>query len=91
MPTLPTRMENELRQPTGAQSNASLSITQPSKSYSHHSKTRLTTRNTTMNRNLFNIDFQKTHNNKGTHDQFNEAWAALTDAQKQVCQTQQAT
>lgn len=39
-----------------------------------------------MNRNLFNVDFQKTHNNKGTHDQFNEAWAALTDAQKQVCQ-----
>ncbi|KAF8321061.1 hypothetical protein F5887DRAFT_1087639 [Amanita rubescens] len=33
--------------------------------------------------NLFNIDFQKMHNNKGTHDQFNEAWVALTDVQKQ--------
>ena len=42
--------------------------------------------NTTMNRNLFNIDFQKTHNNKAMHNQFNNAWAALTDAQKQVCQ-----
>ena len=39
-----------------------------------------------MNRNLFNIDFQKMHNNKAMHDQFNDTWVALTDTQQQVCQ-----